>query len=112
MPGNAYRIEHPARLIALARAREYGWLNGMTLTEIGDRLGVNRSTAMRNIRELDQIADLVEKYIADLGPAIPVKSQQYKKPLDHLQGLFVSNIIFLFCSTLDRSPSSHQNAPR
>jgi len=67
-------VRHAARVIALYRARRMGWLDGKTLQEIATPLGVNRSTIMRNIRDLDQVDQLAEEYLEALGPKIITKA--------------------------------------
>ena len=48
-------VTKSGRLLVLLRLREQGLLDEMTLQEIGDVLGLNRSTIMRDLRELDAI---------------------------------------------------------
>jgi DNA-binding IclR family transcriptional regulator len=67
-------LNHVARVIALQRARRMGWLEGRSLQEIGAELGVNRSTVMRNLRDLDEIEALAEEYLTALGPKIITKA--------------------------------------
>lgn len=55
-----------ARLAALLEARRRGWLKDHTLQEIADLLEVNRSTIMRNLRDLDEFDQAVRDYLTRL----------------------------------------------
>ena len=55
-----------ARLAALLEARQRGWLKDHTLQEIADLLEVNRSTVMRNLRDLDEFDQAVRDYLTRL----------------------------------------------
>lgn len=50
-------ITKAGRLLLLYRLREAGVTEGKTLQHIGDILGVNRSTILRDLRVLDQVED-------------------------------------------------------
>jgi hypothetical protein len=50
-----------ARLILLRNLRRLGYLEGMTLEQIGNRLHVNRSTILRDLRDLDGIEPELER---------------------------------------------------
>ncbi len=55
------------RLLVLLRLRQQGSLDGVTLQEIADQFGVNRSTIMRDLREIDQ-AEAEYQRIKNLQP--------------------------------------------
>jgi DNA-binding MarR family transcriptional regulator len=59
-------VPRVARLAALLEARKHGWLEGKTFQEIGDLLGVNRSTIMRNLRELDEYEQSTGEFLSRL----------------------------------------------
>ncbi len=63
-------VVHVARTIALSQARRHGWLEGMSLQEVANRLGNNnhRATILRNLRSLDKIEELANQYIELLAP--------------------------------------------
>ncbi len=52
------------RLLVLLRLRDQGLLEEMTLQEVGDALGLNRSTILRDIRELDAIEAEYQRIMA------------------------------------------------
>ena len=53
------------RLLLLHRLREAGVIEGRTLQEIGDALGVNRSTILRDLRVLDQVEAEYQRLMAE-----------------------------------------------
>ena len=48
-------ISKAGRLMLLYRMREAGITDDLTLQDMGEALGVNRSTIMRDLRELDEV---------------------------------------------------------
>jgi hypothetical protein len=72
---NVRNVKHVARTLALYRARRAGWLEGRTLQDLADRLGVNRSTISRNLRDLDHVRGLADEYLGLLAPHIPTKRE-------------------------------------
>lgn len=53
------------RLLLLYRLREAGVLDGRTLQSVGDVLGVNRSTILRDLRVLDQVETEYQRLLAE-----------------------------------------------
>jgi hypothetical protein len=68
--------KHIARSLALYQARRAGWLEGRPYQWIADSLGVDRTTAMRNMLDLENIEPLVEEYLKQLSPQIKTKAQE------------------------------------
>lgn len=54
-------ISKAARLMILHRLRADGLLDDLTLQAIGDAFGLNRSTVMRDLRDLDQVEEEYER---------------------------------------------------
>lgn len=57
-------ISKAARLILLLRLREQGILEDLTYQEIGDVFGVDRSTILRNVEELDLVEEEYRRLMA------------------------------------------------
>ena len=53
------------RLVLLLRLRDAGVLEGQTLQAIGDVLGVNRSTILRDLEVLDQVEEEYQRLMAE-----------------------------------------------
>ena len=58
-------ISKAGRLVLLLRLRDAGVLEDQTLQAIGDVLGVNRSTILRDLRVLDQVEAEYQRLIAE-----------------------------------------------
>jgi excisionase family DNA binding protein len=48
-------LRKAGRLLLLYRLQEIGALEGLTLQAVAERLGVNRSTVLRDLRDLDAV---------------------------------------------------------
>lgn len=70
---SVHSTRYIARIIALRRARRYGWLQGRTLQDIADAVDVNRSTILRNLREMDCIDQLAQDFTEKLKPKLHLK---------------------------------------
>ena len=58
-------ISKAGRLMLLLRLRDAGVLEDQTLQAIGDELGVNRSTILRDLRVLDQVEAEYRRLMAE-----------------------------------------------
>lgn len=50
-----------ARLLILRSLSRAGYLEGLSLQDIGDRFGVNRSTILRDLRDLPEVDAELER---------------------------------------------------
>ena len=50
-----------ARLVILRDLQRFGYLEGLTLEEIGNRFEVNRSTILRDLRDLPEVGAELER---------------------------------------------------
>lgn len=58
------RIEtRTARLLVLMRLQDDGFLDGLSQAEIGRRMGVNRSTILRDLQVIKNIRSLYRKHV-------------------------------------------------
>ena len=75
-------VTKAGRLLLLYRLREEGVLDGMTLQVIGDTLGVNRSTVLRDLRDLEQAESEFHRLAATLpwGPP-PLTVQEFARAI-------------------------------
>jgi len=58
-------ISKAGRLVLLLRLREAGVLEDQTLQSIGDAVGVNRSTILRDMQVLDQVEEEYQRLMAE-----------------------------------------------